>query len=299
VKGVSVMDKKVTGKLLEILHKCRTLVDDRYIPPSFSGKSAGDEFAEQIVSEIESEMIKQKFCFPNSKLYLPSQFIVTISLEDSQEFLGRKREILLNELNNFVGKFLRMLSVETLNSEFIQLRTSQELKKGEIKVTHQWDEVYSPVIKFNQNSVKATFDEFEDFSEETIIAPAFWNLGTEGFEYGIDEETIVKSRFNRSFSLEVSRDGVYQNAVPIFQSQITLGRGSASRLVDIPLKNDPEISRFHAILQKEADDRFKLSVTGKNPVFVNDENMLFTGQTTSCFLGETIKIGIYSLRLKA
>ena len=292
------MDKKVTGKLLEVLHWCRTSINNEpYVPLDFTGKSWSDIFAEKIVSEIESEMIKQKFCFPNSKLYLPSQYLVEISREDSQEFVGSKREILLRELNRFVERCLRMLSVETLNTEFIQLQTSEELQKGEIKVTHQWDEIYSPVIKFNQNSEKTNSVEIEDFSEETIIAPAFWKSQFEDFEYENDFETVVKPNLKRAFSLEISRAGIYQNALPIFQPQITLGRGSASKAVDIPLKGDLEISRQHAIIQKHIDDKFNLSVTGQNPIFVN-ENALYAGQTISCSIGETIKIGSYSLKMQ-
>jgi Protein of unknown function (DUF3662)/FHA domain len=292
------MDKKVTGKLLEVLHWCQTSINnEKYVPLNFKNKSSSDIFAENIVSEIESEMIKQKFCFPNSKLYLPSQYLVEISREDSQEFVGSKREILLRELNRFVERCLRMLSVETLNNEFIQLQTSEELQKGEIKVTHQWDEIYSPVINFNQNSEKTNLVEIEDFSEETIIAPAFWKNGFEDFEYENDFETVVKPNLKRSFSLEISRDGVYQNALPIFQSQITLGRGSISKAVDIPLKGDLEISRQHAIIQKEVNDKFNLSVMGQNPVFVN-ENALYAGQTKSCSVGEIIKIGSYSLKMQ-
>ena len=57
--------------------------------------------------------------------------------------------------------------------------------------------------------------------------------------------THVQKRTAELYRLEIWRGGVRQNVVPIFQNEISIGRGSKSKPVDIPLAGDPEISRRH------------------------------------------------------
>ena len=56
--------------------------------------------------------------------------------------------------------------------------------------------------------------------------------------------------------------------VPITKPEITIGRGSRSITVDLPLKGDPEISRVHATLTREDDGRYWLVSKGRNPTLV-------------------------------
>ncbi|HMS39808.1 MAG TPA: DUF3662 domain-containing protein [Pyrinomonadaceae bacterium] len=273
------MDKDLTGKLQEVLLKCQAWIDDeKYVPKPFRIKSQSDEFAEKIMSALEDEMINQKFGFQNHKIYLPTKYSIQISPEDSREFVGKKREILVQELNRFVERCLRMLSVETNNNIFVQLFSCAELEKDEIKINHQWEESYEPNIRFNSKT---------DFTEDTIIAPAFWE----------DEETVVSKRLKQLYCVNILHRGVWQNSFPVFQPEISIGRGSPSFPVDLKLNDDLEISRQHAILTYQSGDSFSLSVVGQNPVKIG-ENFISAGQTANLNWEDHFQIGNYVLNVQ-
>ena len=283
------MDKEITTKLQEILHKCQAWVDDeKYVPKKFRAKSWSDEFAEKIMRELDDEMIKQKFGRHNDKIYLPTRYSVQISQEDSSEFVGRKRELLVELLNKFVGNCLRLLSIETNVSDFVQLYASAELQSGEIKVAHYWEESYSPLIWFNQNA------QTQNVSEDTIIAPAFWKNDFEKFDN--DYETVVNKNLKRLFCLDISQNGI-SRSLPIFQTEIIIGRGSSSLPVDVILNDDLEISRHHAVLDYQTNDLFSLFVVGQNPALV-DGNFIFPGQMATLNWDENFQIGSYELKMQ-
>jgi len=48
--------------------------------------------------------------------------------------------------------------------------------------------------------------------------------------------------------MELWREGVRPVSRQDYKAEITIGRGSRSVKVDVPLKGDPEISRVHATL---------------------------------------------------
>jgi pSer/pThr/pTyr-binding forkhead associated (FHA) protein len=73
--------------------------------------------------------------------------------------------------------------------------------------------------------------------------------------------------------MEVWRDGVRESVVPISKPEITIGRGSRSITVDLPLKGDPEVSRVHAVLQRENDGRYWLTPKGRNPTLVSGREL--------------------------
>jgi pSer/pThr/pTyr-binding forkhead associated (FHA) protein len=89
---------------------------------------------------------------------------------------------------------------------------------------------------------------------------------SEGQELG--EQTVVRPRITVLYSVEVWKDGVREAVVPISKPEITIGRGSRSITVDLPLKGDPEISRVHAVLIREGDGRYWLVSKGRNPTLV-------------------------------
>lgn len=277
----------------EFIHRFRAWADnEEYVIPIFRGKSEGDLFAEKIVREIGEIMEREKFHFQN-RVLIPTLYTVFISQEDA--WTGKKKDSLSRKLNDYVENCLRMTSTETFNKNFVQIQTAQEIKKGEIIVKHFWEDSELPVeIRFN-GSHKTNEQQSEDFSENTIISSAIWE--TE-FEYSdVDYETVIRPNLKKLFSLEIRRNGVFQK-VPIYQPKCNIGRGSASVVMDIQLRDDLEISRHHAVLQMESDGTFNLLAIGKNSIIVRETTTLFAGQTTSCVFGETFKIGSYSLTMK-
>jgi pSer/pThr/pTyr-binding forkhead associated (FHA) protein len=82
------------------------------------------------------------------------------------------------------------------------------------------------------------------------------------------EQTIVRSRPSELYSIEIWREGVRQTVVPVTQSEVTIGRGSRSVTVDLPLKGDPEVSRIHATLARDESGQYWLTPKGRNPTLI-------------------------------
>ncbi len=290
------MENEVTMRLQEILYRCQAWIDDeKYIPKKFKIKSRSDEFAEKIVRELEAAMIREKFCFRHEKIYLPTFYVIQISQADSLEFTGQKRDVLCEELDKFVERCFRMLSIESRRTNFVQIAISPQLKKDEIKIVHQWEESYLPDISFNAPAKVGESVEFEDDSEKTIVASAFWTdeiFGDEG-----ECETIVGKKSECFYQLEISQNEILKNRLPIFQNEIVIGRGSPSRPVDVRLTDDLEISRQHAALTYRTEGAFNLSIFGQNAAFAA-EHCVLTGQAVFLTWNDEFQIGSYTLNIR-
>jgi hypothetical protein len=120
---------------------------------------------------------------------------------------------------------------------------------------------------------------------------------TPAFEAGDSEEmTHVKKRTTELYKLEIWRGGVRQTVVPIFQNEISIGRGSKSKPVDIPLAGDPEISRRHATLVCNEQGYFLIN-EGRNPAMVNNYEVPM-GQRVPVAPGIPIAVCSYLLRIQ-
>jgi hypothetical protein len=112
-----------------------------------------------------------------------------------------------------------------------------------------------------------------------------------------EELTHVNKRTAELYKLEIWRGGVRQNVVPIFQNEISIGRGSKSKPVDIPLAGDPEISRRHVTLVRDSAGNYFLINEGRNPAMINNYE-LPVGQRISVSPGVPIAICSYLLRIQ-
>ena len=117
------------------------------------------------------------------------------------------------------------------------------------------------------------------------------------YEAGDSEEmTHVKKRTTELYKLEIWRGGVRQNVVPIYQNEISIGRGSKSKPVDIPLAGDPEISRRHVTLVCNEQGYFLIN-EGRNPAMVNSYEVPM-GQRVAVAPGVPIVVCSYLLRIQ-
>jgi pSer/pThr/pTyr-binding forkhead associated (FHA) protein len=107
-------------------------------------------------------------------------------------------------------------------------------------------------------------------------APAF-SPGDTIVEHASDtsesEQTVVRPKATALFSVEIWRSGVREAVVPIMKNEITIGRGSRSISVDLPIKGDPEVSRVHAVLSRDNEGRYWLVAKGRNPTLVNGKEL--------------------------
>jgi hypothetical protein len=96
--------------------------------------------------------------------------------------------------------------------------------------------------------------------------------------------------------LEIWRAGVRQSVMPIYQNEISIGRGSKSKPVDVPLQGDPEISRRHLSLTF-SNGSFSIVNEGRNPAMVNSY-ALPVGQKIPVSAGVPIAVCSYLLRIQ-
>jgi hypothetical protein len=146
----------------------------------------------------------------------------------------------------------------------VELRVDGTLSKGEFRVQAVWDETESGHTMVTPRAESSQSGRPAFNPNDTI---------RETMETGENEQTVVRPRVLELYSMEVWRDGMRESVVPISKPEITIGRGSRSITVDLPLKGDPEVSRVHAVLTRENDGRYWLTPKGRNPTLVGGREL--------------------------
>lgn len=226
-----------------------------------------EEFLVKIAREVEAAMQREMFTPPGGPTYIPREYIVYLSADDDKDWQGDKRRGLEQGLFHVLSERARELSGSTqlaVKSFAVELRVDGTLNKGEFRVQPVWDESES-----GHTMVTARVDPARSLPavnlNDTIQESAADT--TEG------EQTVVRAKTAPLYSVEIWRDGVREAVVPIMRNEISIGRGSRSVSVDLPIKGDPEVSRVHAVLSRDNEGRFWLVAKGRNPTFVNGREL--------------------------
>jgi hypothetical protein len=223
-----------------------------------------EEFLVKIAREVEAVMQREMFTPPGGPTYIPREYIVYLSADDDKDWQGDKRRGLEQGLFHVLSERARELSGQTplaAKSFAVELRVDGTLSKGEFRVQAVWDETESghTMVTPRADSSRPAFN-----PNDTIRETA---------ETGESEQTVVRPRVIELYSMEVWRGGVRESVVPISKPEITIGRGSRSITVDLPLKGDPEVSRVHAVLTRENDGRYWLTPKGRNPTLIGGREL--------------------------
>jgi hypothetical protein len=254
-----------------------------------------EEFLVRVAREVEAVMQREMFTPPGGPTYIPREYIVYLSNDDDKEWQGDKRRGLEQGLFHVLSERARELAGSTqlaTKSFAVELRVDGTLNKGEFRVQPVWDETES-------GHTMVTARPGESGLRETVqgVAP----IEGEGEETGAEptegEQTVVRSRPKELYSIEVWREGVRQSVVPISQGEISVGRGSRSIAVDLPLKGDPEISRVHATLARDEGGNYWLTPKGRNPTLVGGRE-LPREERTQVQPDDKIQICSYILRVQ-
>jgi len=217
----------------------------------------------------------------------------------------------------------------------IELRVDGTLEKGNIRVQHSWEDTSAignktgvlarpksgklrepsqPLPDVHKPPAKQTNPNYPRKSIEAAYAPP---PGTPNFTDtrgsqpppGIEQAvpipaeeaevlTNVRKRATTElYKLEIWMNGVRQNVVPIYDSEISVGRGSRSKPVDITLSGDPEISRRHLTLGTDGAGYYWAVNEGRNPAMINTYE-LPAGQRVTVTPGIKLTIGSYVLRIQ-
>ena len=229
-----------------------------------------EEFLVKIAREVEAVMQREMFTPPGGPTYIPREYVVYLSPEDDKDWQGDKRRGLEQGLFHVLSERAKELSGSTnlaTKSFAVELRVDGTLEKGQFRVQGVWDETETGHTQVTPRITPRETREVRNLND-TIRERADGTQGDEEPGAEVGEQTVVRPRIQELYSIELWKDGVREAVVPITKPEITIGRGSRSITVDLPLKGDPEVSRVHAVLTRENDGRYWLTAKGRNPTTV-------------------------------
>src|SRR5262252_4793168 len=250
-----------------------------------------EEFLVKIAREVEACMQREMFTPPGGPTYIPREYIVYLSNDDDKDWQGDKRRGLEQGLFHVLSERARELagSVQLQTKSFaIELRVDGTLNKGEFRVQPVWDETETGHTMVTARPARTA----------TTTPLATTEIPTGSEETGSSEQseiTVVTPRAVDLYSIEVWREGVRQSVVKITKPEITIGRGSRTVAVDLPLKGDPEISRVHAVLMFDDQGRHWITPKGRNPTLISGREIPREQRTT---VEPDEKVGICSFTLR-
>jgi len=249
-----------------------------------------EEFLVKIAREVEAVMQREMFTPPGGPTYIPREYIVYLSAEDDKDWQGDKRRGLEQGLFHVLSERARELSGSTqlaVKSFAVELRVDGTLQKGEFRVQALWDESesgHTMVTARAETSQSSSPVNLNDTIRET-------RESTE------NEQTVVRAKPKELFAVEVWRNGVREAVVPVVKSEITIGRGSRSVTVDLPIKGDPEVSRVHIELSRDNTGRYWVVPKGRNATLLNGQE-LPRDEPTEIFPDQKISICTFVLRIQ-
>jgi hypothetical protein len=254
----------------------------------------------KIAREVEAVMQREMFTPPGGVTYIPREYIVYLSPEDDKDWQGDKRRGLEQGLFHVLSERARELSGQTqlaAKSFAVELRVDGTLEKGQFRVQGVWDESESGHTQVTPRVGSGSLGGAAPVNlSDTIRERADGTLG-DTVAGESSEQTVVRPRIQELYSIEIWKDGVREAVVPITKPEITIGRGSRSITVDLPIKGDPEVSRIHAVLTRENDGRYWLVSKGRNPTLVAGRE-LPREERTEVFPDQKIAICNFILRIQ-
>jgi len=271
--------------------------------------NAAEEFIVKLARAVEDVMQKEMVSLPQGTTLIPPEYTIFLSNDDDKEWQGAKRRGLEQGLYHVLAERARELSGKKkldTQSFSVELRIDGTLEKGEIRITHSWDDAESGKTSIlsrvgdkaliNPQPAQAGAVTNTSFAEANYQTQPNFVTTNQEISSEKDESTVVQPRNAELYKLEVWRGGVRQNVVPVYLHEVSIGRGSQSKPVDIPLRGDPEISRKHITLSRDASGNYWLSHEGRNPTFIGGREM-HPGQKLPVSPGENINICTFMLRI--
>ncbi len=293
-------------------------------------RSKAEEFIVKIARAVEGVMQAELVPLPQGTTIIPSEYTIFLSADDDKEWQGVKRRGLEQGLYHILAERAREIAgkrkLET-KSFVIELRVDATLEKGEARVQHSWEDstgnktgvlprqkaepVQAPASK--RNTAAPTSPNFKppipaapDYQPPTVAVPhTLPHVSvsdslppTDPAADDGEEMTNVRRRVTELYKLEIWLNGVRQNIVPIFQNEITIGRGSKSRPVDIALAGDVEISRRHLTITTDRMGKFWVLNEGRNAAMINNVELPI-GQQISLAPGVSLAVCSYILRIQS
>lgn len=255
-----------------------------------------EEFLVKVAREVEAVMQREMFTPPGGTTFIPPEYVVYLSGDDDKEWQGEKRRGLEQGLYHVLSERARELSGQTqlaTKSFAVELRVDGTLEKGQFRVQPVWESNEAG------GHTMVTARPAELGADSQVSTQPADSAATSGGDTGSleSEVTKVSARPQELYSVEVWKNGVRQSVAPVFKNEITIGRGSKSVTVDLPIKGDPEVSRSHATLEVDNSGRFWFTPTGRNATFVGGREVT-REQRVEVKPDEKIDIASFTLRIQ-
>lgn len=330
---MSVLDKVrrwIDGETAELV--LEEAARDAQVKP----RSQAEEFIVKIAREVEAVMQREILPLPQGTTIIPTEYAIFLSDADDKEWQGVKRRGLEQGLYHILAERAREIAgkrkLET-KSFVLELRVDGTLEKGVVRVQHSWEdtstagktgvlarpksgglnppardlpESHRPPAKptnpnYPRRAVEAGYTPppptTPDFTGQNPQPPSIGQAEPIPAEDAEMMTNVRKRDAAELYKLEIWLNGVRQNVVPIFNNEISVGRGSRSKPVDIALSGDPEISRRHLTLGTDGQGYFWAVNEGRNPAMINNYE-LPGGQRVTINPGVNLNVGMYVLRIQ-
>jgi hypothetical protein len=291
-------------------------------------RSQAEEFIVKIARAVETVMQNEMVPLPQGTTIIPTEYTIFLSDEDDKNWQGAKRRGLEQGLYHILAERAKEIAgkkkLET-QSFAVQLRVDGTLETGDIRVQHSWEDPNAnktsilsrmkpnveippkPVPQNHPPQFQPSQPSASDAPPPTMLPGSFQpsagyqsagQAAPVAAEDSAEEMTHVQKRQQPElYKLEIWRGGVRQNVVPVYQNQITIGRGSKSKPVDISLQGDPEISRRHLTFMTDGNGNFSMINEGRNPAIINNYELPLN-QQISISPGVPITVCTYMLRIQ-
>ena len=294
-------------------------------------RSKAEEFIVKIARAVEEVMQNEMVPLPQGTTIIPTEYIIFLSEPDDKDWQGVKRRGLEQGLYHILAERAKEISgkkkLET-QSFSVELRVDGTLEQGDVRVQHSWDDSSSnktsilarpkaltpnpppqqqtpthqmpvqPKQDLPQTVMQPNF--VQNLPEGAPPPPTVLNLHQQVKPFPTEEQeemTRVHKRATEIYRLEIWRGGVRQNVVPIYQNEISVGRGSKSKPVDISLAGDPEISRRHLTLSADGMGNYWVINEGRNAAMINNVELPIN-QKMPVSLGVPISVCSYTIRIQ-
>jgi hypothetical protein len=257
-----------------------------------------EEFLVKVAREVEAVMQREMFTPPGGTTFIPPEYVVYLSGDDDKEWQGEKRRGLEQGLYHVLSERARELSGQTqlaTKSFAVELRVDGTLEKGQFRVQPVWESNEAGGHTM-VTARPADLGTASGGAAQSALSTASTGAGGDT-EQPESEVTKVSVRPQELYSVEVWKGGVRQSVAPVFKNEITIGRGSKSVTVDLPIKGDPEVSRSHATLELDNSGRYWFTPTGRNPTFVGGREVP-REQRVEVKPDEKIDIAGFTLRIQ-
>jgi hypothetical protein len=247
ISGLYIDMKARAKRLLERIRKWVDGVSDTSIPEP-KPRPPAEELLVEISRKIDAVMYNELLRTPNGPTQLPGRFIVLFNRESCKSWTVGKRKAFEQTLTNIVSERARQLSKPAplaVESFIIQLIEDSNLDDGEIRVEAVWDD---------GSGVPAGTE---------LTGP-----------HSRAETSILRVPTTQTFAVEVWQGKKRLTSFSFAKAEITIGRGSESEAVDVPIRGYQEVSRTHATLKfEEKTNTFWLIARGRNPTLVSGQRI--------------------------